>query len=556
MENDVLVIGAGGAGLVAAINAHDAGAKVTVLTKEYATRSQTCMAQGGINAALGNAGEDSVEAHITNTLKSAHSIASEDAIKTLCSEAPEAVRWLDSIGVPFSRTKDSKIAQRTLGGASAPRACYAQDYTGLKILHTLYDRCNALGIKILNEKYLLECLTNETDNKITVCGVSVLDKRSGEVEIYEAKSVILATGGYSRIYNTHSTNSVSTTGDGIATAYRAGARVSDMEFIQFHPTAMKNSAILISESARGAGGYLLNSKNERFTNELAPRDEVARAINDELEKGEEVFLDIRHLGEKFIDEELPQERKLAKLYENVDPVYDLIPIKPVAHYTMGGIEVNDKSMTNIDGLFAVGECANHRVHGANRLGGNSLLELVVFGKQAGVSAYEYSTCAVSVSEEVLLGCRDVCMHSQVQLGNEEEQSSGSPSSSHAVLGNSNTKPSINFYEKQKELGDLFYLHVGIKREEKSLKKVLDKVLEMKKELPNMSVEDKSKIYNTNLIEFIEFKNMLQLSETILLSAISREESRGAHFRTDFKKEDKNFARHTIVNKDGVVKYED
>ena len=533
MNYDILVVGAGGAGLVAAIHAREAGAKVLVLTKEYATRSQTCMAQGGINAALGNAGADSVESHITNTLKSAHGIASEEAINILCSDAPDAVNWLDSIGVCFSRTNESKIAQRTLGGASAPRACYAQDYTGLKILHTLYDRCNALDIEIRNEKYLLEIITNEEDNKKTVCGVSVLDKRSGEIENIKAKSVVLATGGYSRVYDTHSTNSSSTTGDGIATAYKAGARVSDMEFVQFHPTAMKNSAILISESARGAGGYLVNSKGERFVDELLPRDAVARGIDDEMQRGEDIFLDIRHLGEEFIDEELPQERKLAKLYEGVDPVSDLIPIKPVAHYTMGGIEVNEKSMTNVDGLFAVGECANHRVHGANRLGGNSLLELVVFGKQTGVNSAMYSKEALHV--EVL--------NSALTVSREIED----------IKDYTNE---INFYEKQKKLGDLFYLHVGIKRDKKNLQNVLDKVYKLKKQLSKMGVSDKEKKYNTNLIEFLEFKNMLELSEMILLSAISREESRGAHFRKDYPDEDETFARHTVMDKQGVLHYED
>ena len=386
MKYDVIIIGAGGAGLVSAIHAKNTGANVLVITKEYPTRSQTCMAQGGINAALGNTQTDSVESHIINTLKSAHGLANEDSIRFLCENAPDAVHWLDDIGVPFSRTKDSKIAQRKLGGASSARACYAQDYTGLKILHTLYDKCLSLNIEMICERFLLEILSD--DNKVR--GVSVLNKRNSEIEIYEAPSVILATGGYSRIYDTHSTNSQSTTGDGLCVALRAGAKLSDMEFIQFHPTALKNSAILISESARGAGGYLLNSKGERFTNELAPRDEVARAIDDELDKGEDVFLDIRHLGEEFINEELPQERKLARLYENVDPVYDLLPIKPVAHYTMGGIEVDSKSMTNISGLFAVGECANHKVHGANRLGGNSLLELVVFGKEVGVNASNFA----------------------------------------------------------------------------------------------------------------------------------------------------------------------
>jgi len=530
MVYDVVIVGAGGAGLVAAIHAKEAGAKVLVLTKEYATRSQTCMAQGGINAALGNAGADSVESHITNTLKSAHGIASEEAINILCSDAPDAVNWLDSIGVCFSRTNESKIAQRTLGGASAPRACYAQDYTGLKILHTLYDRCNALDIEIRNEKYLLEIITNEEDNKKTVCGVSVLDKRSGEIENIKAKSVVLATGGYSRVYDTHSTNSSSTTGDGIATAYKAGARVSDMEFVQFHPTAMKNSAILISESARGAGGYLVNSKGERFVDELLPRDAVARGIDDEMQRGEDIFLDIRHLGEEFIDKELPQERKLAKLYEGVDPVYDLIPIKPVAHYTMGGIEVDEKSMTNIEGLFAVGECANHRVHGANRLGGNSLLELVVFGKQAGENSAKYAKEALHV--EVLNStCR-------------------------AIEDIKDYTNEISFYEKQKELGNLFYLHVGIKRDKKELQKVLDEVYKLKEQVPQMGVTDKEKKYNTNLIEFLEFKNMLDISEMILLSAISREESRGAHFRIDYPDENEKFARHTVMDKQGVLHYED
>lgn len=527
MKNSVLVIGAGGAGLVAALNAYEAGAKVRVITKEYPTRSQTCMAQGGINAALGNVGEDSIEAHVQNTLKSAKSIANEDAVRLLCESAPEAVEWLDSIGVCFSRTKDAKIAQRTLGGASAPRACYAQDYTGLKILHTLYDRCLACGIEILNEKYLLDFITNED----SVCGATVLDIRSGEVESYESASVIVATGGYARIYDKYSTNSTASTGDGISAAIRAGARVSDMEFIQFHPTALKGSSILISESARGAGGYLLNSKGERFTNELAPRDEVSRAIHNEMAKGEEIFIDIRHLGEEFIDEELPQERKLAKLYENVDPVYDLVPIKPSAHYTMGGIEVDDKSCTKVKGLYAVGECANHRVHGANRLGGNSLLELVVFGKQAGVNAAKYA----------------FSIHSHSEHRNEQSDEKLVP-----MLQRGNVNPEIDFYKIREELGSIFYKNVGISRDKRILESVLVKVKNYIAQLPKMGVKDRSKLYNTNLIEFLEFKNMLELSRLILKGAIARDESRGAHFRVDFPNEDEKFAMHTIVDKNGVV----
>jgi len=547
-KTDVLIIGAGGAGLVAALNAHAKGVSVKVITKEYPTRSQTCMAQGGINAALGNAGEDSVEAHIKNTLKSAHGIASEEAIRLLCKEAPEAVEWLDSIGVCFSRTKDAKIAQRTLGGASAPRACYAQDYTGLKILHTLYDRCLACGIEILNERFLLDVVTNEN----SVCGVSVLNIRSGEIEIFESKSVILATGGYSRIYDKHSTNSTATTGDGLACAIRAGARVSDMEFVQFHPTALKGSSILISESARGAGGHLLNSKGERFVNELLPRDEVARAIHNEMAKGENIFLDIRHLGEEFIEEELPQERKLAKLYENIDPVHDLIPIKPVAHYTMGGIEVDKNSSTIVKGLYAVGECANHRVHGANRLGGNSLLELIVFGKQAGESAAEFalsSEAEASVPSGVdeLIGSDD--LSSLIA-----EAEALVPSGADELIGSDDlsSPAEIDFYRIREELGNMFYKDVGISRDKTTLQNSLKIVKEYISQLPKMGVKDNSKIYNTNLIEFLEFKNMLELSRLVLKGAISREESRGAHFRSDFPQEDDKFKMHTIVDKNGVV----
>ncbi|MCX6052768.1 MAG: FAD-binding protein [Campylobacterales bacterium] len=532
MRSDVLIIGAGGAGLVAALHAHDAGAKVRIITKEYPTRSQTSMAQGGINAALGNASADSIEAHVQNTLKSAHGLANEEMVRFMCEQAPIAVNWLDSIGVCFSRTKDAKIAQRTLGGASAPRACYAQDYTGLKILHTLYDRVLACGIEILSERYLLNFITNTDEhNKLYTCGATVLNIRTGEVEAYESASVIVATGGYSRVYDKHSTNAVGTTGDGIAAAIRAGARLSDMEFIQFHPTALKNSSILISESARGAGGYLLNSKGERFTNELAPRDEVARAIHNEIEKGEDIFLDIRHLGEKFIDEELPQERKLTKLYENVDPVYDLIPIKPVAHYTMGGIEVDANSQTKLRGLFAVGECANHRVHGANRLGGNSLLELVVFGKQAGESAAEYAKNFT---------------HSIVS----QEQTK---SANNFITDVKQFTNQIDFYQKREFIGTIFYNNAGISRNEMDLKAVLDAVRQIQKELPSMGIKDKSKIYNTNLVEFIEFGNMVELCEIILVCAISRNESRGAHFRADIPQENNMaYKAHTITWKEDSV----
>jgi len=500
MNSDVLIIGAGGAGLVAALHAKKEGASVRVLTKEYPTRSQTCMAQGGINAVLANVNEDSIEAHVGNTLKSAHGEADEEAIRFMCGEAPNAVQWLDEIGVCFSRTEDGKIAQRTLGGASAPRACYAQDYTGLKILHTLYDNCLKEGIEILAEKYLLSLLKDSAGH---VCGAEVLDIRSGNIEHYEANAVILATGGYSRIYGKNSTNSTSSTGDGVAVASKAGAKLVDMEFVQFHPTGLKNSSILISESARGEGGYVINSKGERFTNELAPRDELSRAIDAEIKRGENVFIDIRHLGEEFIDDELPQERKLAKLYENVDPVEEIIPIKPVAHYTMGGIEVDHHSQTNVSGLFACGECANHRVHGANRLGGNSLLEIVVFGKEAGVNATAYA-------KEHLEKKKPLKEINRLQEIKEY-------------------KNELDFYTKREYIANLFYKNVGILRRKEELLYAKDEIDKIKENIHRFGVSDTSKVYNTNLIEFIEFSNMLDICQSVVESALKREVSCGAHF---------------------------
>jgi len=506
MKTDVLIIGAGGAGLTAALAAKDSGVEVCVITKEYPSRSQTCMAQGGMNAALGNVSPDSIDDHIQNTLKSAHGEANEDAVHYMCSEAPNAVKWLDEIGVCFSRTPDGKIAQRKLGGASAPRACYAQDYTGLKILHTLYERCLKKDVEMLSDRYLLDLLTKEDGS---VCGALILNIRSGELEHHFAKSVVLASGGYSRIYDKYSTNSTASTGDGIAAASRVGAKLLGMEFVQFHPTGLKNSSILISESARGEGGYLLNSKGERFVNELAPRDEVSRAINEQILAGEEIFLDIRHLGEAFIDENLPQERKLAVLYENVDPVKDLIPIKAVAHYTMGGIEVDNKSQTSVNGLFACGECANHKVHGANRLGGNSLLEIVVFGREAGKSAANYTFCDEKCQNDFALKKVPNFLEASKEFTKE-----------------------IDFYEKREYVGELFYKKVGIIRKESELMEAQKEIRLLKEKLPQMGVQDSFKVFNTNLVEFIEFRNILDVCEAVVESALARKESCGAHFMVE------------------------
>jgi len=377
---DILIIGSGGAGLATALSAKKSGANILLVGKKHSTTSQTAMAQGGINAPLGNITPDTIKSHIADTIKSAHGLCDIDMVTKMCSDAPKTIEWLDKLGVPFDRTPKGTIAQRQLGGASSKRACYAQDYTGLKILHTLYDNCLKEGIEIRDELFLLNLIVEDGVTK----GGTFWDIAKGEVIQILAKSVIIATGGYGAVYKNHTTNADGSTGDGIACVLRAGGRLSDMEFVQFHPTALRHSSILISESARGEGGYLVNSKGERFIDELLPRDVVARAIFSQISQGEEVFLDIRHLGEERLLQLMPQEVNLARLHEGVDPVCELIPIKPVAHYTMGGIDVNSNLEVNgLKNCYAVGECSNAKIHGANRLGGNSLLEIVSLGRFVG-----------------------------------------------------------------------------------------------------------------------------------------------------------------------------
>ncbi|BAF69124.1 FAD-dependent oxidoreductase [Nitratiruptor sp. SB155-2] len=520
---DILVIGSGGAGLSAALRAKELGKDVLVVTKKLPTQAQTSMAQGGINAALRS--PDSVESHIEDTLRSSEGLADSKVVEYVCNEAPKVIHWLDSIGMPFDRN-GTAIAQRKLGGASYPRACYAQDYTGLKILHTLYDNALKAGITFLDEHFLLNII--EEDG---VCkGATFLDIKTSAVKQILAKSVILATGGYAKIYEQFSTNGIGAYGEGVAAAMRAGAKLSDLEFIQFHPTALKKSSILISEAARGAGGKLINQDGQRFTDELTTRDKLARAIYEEIEKGNEVFLDITHLGEDFIEKNLPQERKLALIYEGVDPVKEPVPIKPAAHYTMGGIDVDENLQTSIKHLFAVGECSNAKLHGANRLGGNSLLEIVALGRLAGENAASVQN---AVEEK------------------EYERTKIDQNFIHAVFALPNQ---IDFFERQEMLSKILYHNCGIVREELALKGVLSVIRQHQRELAFMGIKDKSPLYNTELIRFFEYGNVVELSEAVLVGAIQRCESRGAHFRKDYpKKDDDKFLAHTIIWKeDGVL----
>ncbi|SFV60222.1 Succinate dehydrogenase flavoprotein subunit [hydrothermal vent metagenome] len=512
---DILIIGTGGAGLSSALSAKQQGSTVTVVGKSHPTASQTSMAQGGINSALGNVVYDSIEAHIEDTINSSHGLCDIEMVKKMCRDAPATIEWLESLGVPFDRTTDGKVAQRRLGGASSKRACYAQDYTGLKILHTLYDSCLKEGIEIIEEHMLLNLIVEEKQ----VQGALFWDIVSGEVVEIRAKMTIIATGGYGGIYKNFTTNANESTGDGVASVLRAGGRISDMEFVQFHPTALKNSAILISESARGEGGYLVNSKGERFVDELLTRDILSRAIASQIYNGEDVFLDIRHLGEENILKLMPQEVHLCKLHEGINPAFELIPIKPVAHYTMGGIDVNQSlEVSGLENCYAVGECSNAKIHGANRLGGNSLLEIISLGRLAGINASNaLGTDGFSLAKPT-----------NTQLTKEKEY----------IDGLFEKYPwEMNFYDIQNRLGEKFYKYVGIVRDNTQLNNFVNELRVIKASLDNMGIGDKKRENNSNLVDFLQFINILEIGEVLIDSAIVRDESRGAHFKEAFPQED-------------------
>lgn len=517
---DVLIIGSGGAGLSAALHAKKENVNVLIVSKTYPTHSQTCQAQGGINAVIKESSEDSIENYINDTYKASHKLGNKETIKKLCSTSKETINWLNSIGVPFSRDKNSNIAQRKFGGTKAIRTCYSSDYTGLKILHTLYDQCIKEEIEFKNEYQLLNLVINE--NKVK--GATFINIETSEVIEIKAKTVILATGGYAGIYTNYTTNSYSSTGDGIATALKAGAKASNIEFMQFHPTALKNKNILISESARGEGGYLVDNNEKRFIDELKPRDEVARSIYKKYEEGNSVYLDLRHLGLKKINETMPQERHLIQEFMNLKMEEDLIPINPSAHYSMGGIITNSENETTIENLYACGECSQSGIHGANRLGGNSLLEIISFGKNTGINA---SKKAKKESFEEL---------HNLQLEKDKNY----------IENLFKIENKINFYERKKELGKLLFKNAGLFREEISMQKALEKIQNFENELNQIGINDKSKIYNKNLTDLLEYKNMVLLAKGLLISAINRKESRGAHFRIDYQEQLDEYDKNSIL----------
>ncbi len=547
IQFDILIVGAGGAGLYAALETSKRkGLSVAVLSKVYPTRSHTGAAQGGVNAALGNVAPDSPEKHAYDTVKGSDFLADQDAVELMCEMAPKIIREMEHMGLPFSRLKDGRIAQRPFGGASFPRTCYAADKTGHVMLQTLYEQCLKNGVKFLNEWFLLSVVHNGD----RVSGVVAMDLRTGEIHGIRAKAVILATGGHARVYWNRTSNALGNTGDGTAAVLRAGLPLKDMEFVQFHPTGLRRTGILVTEGARGEGGYLINNKGERFMKryapekmELAPRDMVSRAIETEIMEGrgfrddegnEFVYLDLRHLGKKKILERLPQIRELAIDFEGVDPIEEPIPVRPTAHYSMGGIDADKLGRTLIKGLYAAGECACISVHGANRLGGNSLLDIVVFGKLSGEDAVNY------VSEV------GFAPFDESEVKREEERIDN--------LFSADGKEKLSVLRS--ELSDVMSYGAGIFREEKKMKEALDKVREIKERAKHIKVFDGERTFNTNLQQTLEFLNLVDIAEAIVLPAIERKESRGAHYRTDYpKRDDENFLKHSIVEmgKDGDLR---
>ncbi len=535
ITHDIVIVGGGLTGLMAAVEASP-GADVAVVSKVYPTRSHSGAAQGGFNAAMGD--DDTVENHVFDTVKGSDYIGDQDAIEILCSEGPEVIRDLETMGVPWSRTGDGRVAQRSLGGAGYPRACYAADFAGHVVLHTLYEQSVKAGIRIYPEWYLVDLLIENG----SVAGLLVYQLASGRTEVIRCKVVIMATGGYGRVYQ-KTTNGHANTGDGMAIAYRAGAVLADMEFVQFHPTTLYGTNILISEAARGEGGYLRNVHGERFMAgyapqkmELAPRDVVSRSIFQEIKEGRGVegsyvHLDLTHLGAEKISERLPQVQDLARRYAAVEPSAAPIPIEPAQHYSMGGIRTNLNCETNIGGLLAAGEAANVSVHGANRLGGNSLLETVVFGRRAGRrAAYLAGSAGLAPPPKDSL---DAAMERWL-----------------ANFGQS--RPEVegdSVFVIRRELNRTMTEKVGVFRTGEELKEAREELAGLRRRYSALRVPVKEAPFNYQLTEHLEVGYLLDLSEITAAAALRRTESRGAHFRLDFPgRDDRNWLNHTLIKK--------
>ena len=540
ITHDILVIGGGLAGLRAAIEAKKSGRDVAILSKVHPLRSHSVAAQGGINAALGNArapAKDTWENHAFDTIKGSDYLADQDAVEVMCREAIERVIEMEHWGTLFSRTEDGKIAQRPFGGAGFPRACYAADRTGHNLLHTLYEQVAGLRVPVYEEWYALSLVVQEG----RCVGALCLHFFEGKIAPIRAKAVILATGGYGRIY-LRSTNAVINTGSGTFFAYQTGIPLEDMEFVQFHPTSLFGTNILITEGARGEGGYLINAKGQRFMEryaphlmELGPRDIVARGTQTEIDQGRGfeggyVHLDLRHLGREKIMERLPGIRQIAMDFAGVDPILEPIPIQPAQHYSMGGIPTNADGETELPGLFAAGECACVSVHGANRLGGNSLLETLIFGERAGRKAAEQVGKEKKILDEMIF----------------REHLRALQSALEEIFGRKAEEPSFLIRDEMKTL---MTSRVGIFREESGLLEAREKIRELKKRFLKTGLKQKNLAFNNEFVQHWEMEGMLHLAEIIVEGALARKESRGSHFRVDYpKRDDEHWLRHTLAFK--------
>ena len=553
-QYDVVIVGAGGAGMRAAIEAGP-HAKTAVISKLFPTRSHTGAAQGGMAAALANVEEDSWEWHTFDTVKGGDYLVDQDAAEILAKESVQAVIDLENMGLPFNRTPDGKIDQRRFGGhtrdhgkAPVRRSCYAADRTGHMILQTLYQNCVKLGIEFYNEFYVLDLVMNTVDGVERPAAVVAYELATGDLHVFQGKSIVFATGGFGKIFKTTS-NAHTLTGDGVGIIYRKGLPLEDMEFYQFHPTGLAGLGILLSEAARGEGGILRNASGERFMEryaptikDLAPRDMVARAMANEVREGrgagpnkDYVLLDLTHLEPAVIDAKLPDITEFARTYLGVEPYTEPVPVFPTAHYAMGGIPTNIKAEvlrdndTVVPGLYAAGECACVSVHGANRLGTNSLLDINVFGKRAGIYAVEYALTADFVEVPADAVKETVKLIEKMRKANGKEKI--------AVI--------------RKELQDTMDKNAQVYRTEESLNEALDKIKELRKRYEKIHVQDRGVRFNTDLLEAIELGFLLDLAEVLAFTARERRESRGGHFREDYEeRNDDKFMVHSMAYKDG------
>ena len=551
---DVVIVGAGGAGMRAAV---EAGPRVrtAVLTKLYPTRSHTGAAQGGMCAALANVEDDNWEWHTFDTVKGGDYLADQDAVEIMCKEAITAVLDLEKMGMPFNRTPEGRIDQRRFGGhtrdhgkAPVRRACYAADRTGHMILQTLYQNCVKHDVEFFNEFYVLDLVLTETPSGPIATGVVAYELATGDIHVFHAKAIVLATGGSGRMYKTTS-NAHTLTGDGLGIVFRKGLPLEDMEFHQFHPTGLAGLGILISEAVRGEGGRLLNGEGERFMEryaptivDLAPRDIVARSMVLEVLAGrgagphkDYVYIDVRHLGADVLEAKLPDITEFARTYLGVDPVTELVPVYPTCHYVMGGIpttvigQVLRDNTTVVPGLYAAGECACVSVHGANRLGTNSLLDINVFGRRAGLAAAYYAA------------------------GNPHVDLPANPAAMVVdwVGGILSEHGNERVADIRSELQQSMDNNAAVFRTEETLKQALTDIHALKERYARISVHDKGKRYNSDLLEAIELGFLLELAEVTVVGALNRKESRGGHAREDYpNRDDTNYMRHTMAYKEG------